>query len=436
MIHIILISINKFRGKMEFQVSGRRAYNENGGDHPYLILSTVDWIGHQLTHLFSEACAKAVRVTNPLRPGQYGQCKTAFLESAVRIKEFFLFLPFFGIGGALAIVGAPLRALASLSRKDFTFIRPKKTDVDVENPDLIKKEISILTFNTQLGPECMNTRNHTRSVKERQYEVAQAISKLDCDIVCLQETFNTEAEKVLEEELSKQGFKWIIRSVGHSSFKVSSGLFIASKFKLENPIFWENTHKGGSDQLSHKGVLAVTVEVSKRKFALFNLHLNAGGKGGGIVYRTPQMEALKEHVQEYSKVYGLDKNQVICGDFNIGPANDHGEPNKEWDKQKSFFDTYQTFIPATEDPRHLNPEDKTKILGTVFNFGYDAPGCEYTGWDLANLQQWGRKNSRIDHILVHKAFESLQIIEDGLEINPMDGSSDHLGVLGRFKIQD
>ncbi len=299
--------------------------------HTNRVATRLDWLGRKLTfpvsYVFLEQLGKTFRSMNP---GHWDQASTKKGEIACRVARTALWITSLPVAVAGGVVGGALRMFASCSRADFVFIRPEK---DVAPKQLEK--LTLCTFNVSMMPGFINILGRDFSPPlERVEAMAQALIDCGADVLCLQEAFNTDAQDKLVELIKKE-YPYIIFNAGFSSYRLSSGLMIASKFPITNPQFWEHTHKIGTEYLAAKGTLAVTIQPSPdQKIPVFNTHLEAGMDTNDVqkivAYRTAQLAAIQIHAKEYRK--GLP-TAFLCGDTNIRSGidkeqNDHKELSK------------------------------------------------------------------------------------------------------------
>jgi endonuclease/exonuclease/phosphatase family metal-dependent hydrolase len=237
--------------------------------------------------------------------------------------------------------------------------------------------------------------NMLRPTSERVHEVATAIRKTNSDVVCLQEVFDEDAAETLKESLRRQGYTHFIYNAGPSSWKLNSGLFIASKYKLKNPVYWKHAASSGWDSYSGKGTLAVTVEVGSKRLALFDTHFN-GPAANDHQARKAQMNTFLQQVEEYNAKYRLNNRFIACGDFNA----------KKLNQLSSRFDNRYLDVPARNEK------------GTLFDVENDPK----VGYVKDRIRAWAilEEEGPIDHVITSSNKDSILPLNS--YISRMDGA--------------
>ncbi len=148
--------------------------------------------------------------------------------------------------------------------------------------------------------------------------------KKDADVNCLYETFDASAAFYITKRLKAHGYKHFYFNIGSRALGVSSGIMIASKYKVEEPeftVFAQDTLLGPT-KFSSKGVFAFTLTSKSRLFArIYATHLQHSDiaqqpKKDEINARKKQMELIGREVDKYR-----EKHPNICllvtGDLNL-----------------------------------------------------------------------------------------------------------------------
>ena len=407
-----------------------KKYTENS-NHSNGVATAVDWLGHQLTYTTSLMLEEAVKIVRPFKAGFQDQCCASFDEICVRVARVALCIVF-SWTLLLGIVGAGLRLLASLARREFTYIHPTNESI----PENRVNQITVRTFNTGMMPECVSIMNGLRPTRDRIIEVAESILEKEDDVICMQELFHTEAADYLANQI-KTKFPYIVYNVAPRSFGINSGLMIASKFPIVNTDFWVHKNRGGFEELSNKGTLAVTIQPSKNQtVVLFNSHLTSDAPKsdafpeGEKSYRENQIAQIKEQVDNYidqsTSKHSIIPAVLLAGDYNIGPL----MPIKH--------ETSETFVGTKPHPEWASIKDLMDPLisdddasATTFDLELDKK----VGWNKGKLHSWETKPECLDHIgtsMTDKPTHPIELLSR--KIDPMNGSSDHLAVAATFAI--
>lgn len=313
------------------QVPARKAFNPNGKEHSNCFAAGIDSVGHKITWICSFFLTGVVRTfVLDFKPGFWGQSSSAAREVSLRAIYTLGLIALSPIALLGAIVGGALRSCASLAKRDFVLHQQtdKKVPAAASRSAAMRNKISIFSYNVLLMPEFITRRNKQRPSEERTGEIADAIIAQDADFVCLQEAFNTESTEILDKRLFAAGYN-VVRNIGHSVTGLNSGLFLASKHRLEDVQFFEHPGlKAGVDSHANKGVVLSTSVVNGKRVVIANTHLNGGGSSPagsatarGYSSRAAQVLAVTSHIQKYIKDQGRNIDGIVLsGDTNISPT--------------------------------------------------------------------------------------------------------------------
>ncbi|MBM3193925.1 MAG: hypothetical protein FJZ59_06830 [Chlamydiae bacterium] len=144
------------------------------------------------------------------------------------------------------------------------------------------------------------------------------------DVNCLYETFDATAAFYIKERLRKHGYNHFYFNIGSRAFGVSSGIMIASKYKVEDPEFTIFPKKSllGATKFSSKGVFGFTLTSRNRPFARIHAtHLQHSEVAQAPTIdekraREVQMNLISQKVQAYLKKYP-NICSVVTGDLNL-----------------------------------------------------------------------------------------------------------------------
>lgn len=139
----------------------------------------------------------------------------------------------------------------------------------------------------------------------------------DPDVLLLQEIWSTKARDRLIKDLAAEYpyFKHPPTIGAGGSTIQASGLIVFSKYPLSDFAFEEFTRGIGPDKAARKGIVGVRLTKDGRKIALFDTHLQAGGKRDPTV-KPDQLRQCNEFMRKF---IGDDKEviAILAGDFNI-----------------------------------------------------------------------------------------------------------------------
>lgn len=307
------------------EIQPKTTYNPEGLWHSSIHAERLNRVGCFLTQPGTWWLKGLARVCLlDFRPGWWNQCDSALAEGLYRTALAVSGIALIGLVLLTAPLGAGFRALASRWKQDFVVQGPLRRPI-LQDPASFK----VLSFNTLLMPEFLVTRNKQRPVAERVHDVAHALLKTQADVLCLQEVFHTEAAEILAKRLRKAGFH-VVYNIGHKSWGLNSGLFVASKYKLNDIRFYEHPKwKAGADQHANKGLFLANCTIKGKRYVIGNTHLNGGGKRDGFrayACRALQVMGITTHINRYVQDLGGNFGGVILsGDTNICPT-DHNSP--------------------------------------------------------------------------------------------------------------
>ena len=159
--------------------------------------------------------------------------------------------------------------------------------------------------------------------KERIDRVIEKIGDIDADVVSLYEVFDTNAAFILEEKLREKGYVHIYFSIGAKGFGPSSGIFVASKYAIENPEFIPFSQESlvGRTKLATKGVFAFDLVSEAKSFTrIYATHLQHSEEPEfpteeEVKARSMQMQMILEQMQKRS-----DTHAILTGDLNLDDA--------------------------------------------------------------------------------------------------------------------
>ncbi|MCB0512924.1 MAG: sphingomyelin phosphodiesterase [Bacteroidetes bacterium] len=218
--------------------------------------------------------------------------------------------------------------------------------------------------------------------KKRSIHIANQLSQSDYDLIVFQEAFHRGARRRMVKS-SQETYPYRIGPAFKSTFsiKTSDGIWIMSKFPIEEVDKIKYKAKKGIDRMAKKGALMVKLNKNGQEFYIVGTHLNAAGSDD---FRIRQLNQLKaELLDKYEK----DSLPIIvAGDLNV---------NKY---KKSLYDS---------------------MLGILNVSDYNMEGDLQLTYDYTkNTLAYGKSQNWIDYIflinnqlLVKDAKREVKIIE-------------------------
>lgn len=339
-------------------------------------------------------------------PDTHGASSCSIAEIAYRILQGTLSLILMIVSLVPALLSLPLRVIATLGKKEFTYIQPQAIE---ETPSPIKKHFEIKTHNLCALPDPVGIYNKLPSLHLRSKEwMRYVVEEQDADCLCLQELGDRKTIQQITSQCKKK-YPYMIIDVAAQTFGVGSGLAILSKYPIEDPQFWAYKDAAGLDALSKKGVLGVRIRLpNTNHITVFNTHLQS--QTGSSLFediRAKQLAFLESLYPTYSKKETL--SVITAGDFNLSPYIEEANENPEWLKESSqrFFQQINHSYPAQEP------------IGTLWQ-----ENTPYTCWNHDRFSQWSLFPWQVDHIV---AWKNAPVLPGHFQIDKTMGkSSDHI----------
>lgn len=151
-------------------------------------------------------------------------------------------------------------------------------------------------------------------------DIANRIIEKDADVNCIYETFDVESAFVLCEKLQQKGYSHFYYNMGQGTFGITSGIFVASKYEIQNPEFTPYPLETlvGRTKNAAKGLFSFDLVSSATSFAhVITTHLQHSEQPGSpteeeFAARRAQMEIVMQKVNQVR-----DKCLVVTGDLNL-----------------------------------------------------------------------------------------------------------------------
>jgi hypothetical protein len=222
----------------------------------------------------------------------------------------------------LSVVSAPvgfaLRATAAkLQKTPFIFyqtpIAPKQLGHD--------RTFSLLSWNICcIGGGYAISDGGVMPWTDRIDKIADKILEKNADVNCIYETFDLESAFQLRDSLQEEGYTHFYYNISDRWKDVTSGIAVASKYKITNPEFapFSLDSLVGRTKSAAKGVFAFDLESRGKSFArIFATHLQHSELPEfptieEVDARKAQMQAIVEKVEKVR-----DKCLVVTGDLNL-----------------------------------------------------------------------------------------------------------------------
>lgn len=156
--------------------------------------------------------------------------------------------------------------------------------------------------------------------RERIEPITKKIIEKDADVNCLYEVFDLHSAFYLTDKLSQAGYTHIYYNIGPRGVGVSSGIFIASKYEIDNLEFTEFSKEllVGSTKNANKGFVTFDLTSDQKPFArVFATHLQHSDQPAyptkeEIEARHGQMELIMQKIHQRENIC-----TILTGDLNL-----------------------------------------------------------------------------------------------------------------------
>jgi endonuclease/exonuclease/phosphatase family metal-dependent hydrolase len=262
--------------------------------------------------------------------------------------------------------------------------------------------------------------------KERIDKLAGFLTKLDVDVIGLQEVYNPEdKEKIIQSV--KDTYPYAIYFKRSQLLKVgfNNGMMFLSRFPILKADFEMYQKNPVTEKIVvDKGILSIAIKVNDQRIILSNTHTTAGG----VMYHTESDKAneirtkqIQQTMELTDSLAGEDDVKVILGDFNAGPG--VSEVNYRYLIENGYVDSYE--LGCTQNCQAITwaPDNKLNANG---HFPDSPP-------------------QRIVHIFIHrKKLNDFKVVEVGVildeEVVPVENSelvtlSDHYGYFCKISMK-
>lgn len=212
--------------------------------------------------------------------------------------------------------GIVLRSVASYYQKNpFLFLKG-----DGEIKSLEGNQFSLLSWNVCCVPGGYPISDGgVLPWADRIGDIAQKIREEKTDVIALYEVFDLSAGFQLYEAL-KSDFPFFYFNIGPRAIGASSGMFVASRFEIENPTFmaFPKEMLVGRTKNSEKGVFSFDLSDHGAVFAtIFSTHLQHSEEcefptKEEVVARKQEMEMIMGKVDQIK-----DRCLILTGDLNL-----------------------------------------------------------------------------------------------------------------------
>lgn len=258
--------------------------------------------------------SRRISIVDVLNPADHFLCNLAR-----KIALFMGMIGWYSLAIVTTLPGIALREVgARLQKNPFTYFH-------AEGPDKVLPEDR--TFSLLSSNICGTTSGHVITdggVLPLTYRINEIINKIvekDADVNSLNEVYDIQTANYLIERLKQTGYHHFYFNMGPGGIRVPSGIFIASKYKINHPEFTQYPQDSlvGRTKHNSKGVFAFDLESGGKNFArIYSTHLQHSEVSQfpteeEVESRKKQMQII---IDKMDKV--RDRCLVLTGDLNLG----------------------------------------------------------------------------------------------------------------------
>lgn len=244
-------------------------------------------------------------------------------------QQFFLLcgsIVCFLLSPAFALAGIALRGMVSqIESYPFIHYRGEAQEKSLENG-----EFSLFSFNACcVGAGYAISDGGVVPWPFRIDEIAKKVRDQDADVTCLYEIFDIQTALILYEKM-KDKYAHFYFNIGPRAVGISSGMFVASKFAIENPQFvaFSKEMLVGRTKNAEKGHFSFDLKTQGQSFAtIITTHLQQSEE---CAYPTDEEKEARRQEMEMvmNKVDQVkDHAIVVTGDLNL---DDDEYKNSAW----------------------------------------------------------------------------------------------------------
>lgn len=332
-----------------------------------------------------------------------------------------------------------LETLASSSDVLFLALKGQAQEI------IPQKEFTLLQFNIcAFGGTLPLLFGGVLPWKDRIDRIIAKIKELNPDVLCLQEVFDRQAGQALYEGL-RDTYAYFYTDIDPrvlgfdlNQEGFNSGLFVASKYKIEKPACYPLKDRGPAINRALFGVVTADAEI-------YTTHYEAGNFSPGPERRASQLWQTIQ-IMENNRDSLDPKPQILTGDLNIALGlnipNQKKEPGEAYINQY-FYDAYN----AIRDPinqqnyaKAINKDNWTSLDYTYYWFQARQNEEKFAQFQLKEPPEI------VDYTLLltkdiqgqklPQAFTPLQITTFRIpnsSQDPLEMLSDHYGMLSTIK---
>ena len=246
---------------------------------------------------------------------------------------------------------------------------------------------------------------NVNSIRQRIENMTAWLREREPDIVCLQET------KCVDEAFPREAFETLGYNVAIHGQKNFNGVAILSKLPFDEV----TPRLPGDPEDDHARFIEAVVSTKDGALRVASIYLPNGNPPDSDKYpsKLKWMDRLFKYTQERLE---LEEPLVLCGDYNVIPAENDVHDPRLWVGDALFLPTTRAKFRALT---YLGLTDAVRAVS-------DEPGL-YTFWDY-QAGAWQKNNGiRIDHLLLSpRAADRLVTAGIDKHVRAWEKPSDHV----------
>lgn len=292
------------------------------------------------------------RLYTPFTLGKFGQFDSIYTEIAYRNMLFEVLLSVAPTTIAMGELAALPRLLSySLRGEPFHAIKGELKDKKTN-----KREFTLFNMNICFLPgELPLFFGGVAPAAERVSGIASLILNQNPDVICLYEVHEVNSAYALYQKLKKD-YAYFYLDIGPSFLEMNSGLFVASKYKVVDPLFKPFYYLGMQNQINKGYFSFKIVDEDKTIAQIYTTHLQPYRKNVDEEIRKAELNEIIENIH-LNYTTEVSYPIVLCGDLNIPWG------SEEYDLSgisKHFFDAYNDKTVVNEDKTGVvDPSNRT-----------------------------------------------------------------------------
>lgn len=314
-------------------------------------------------------------------------------------RKFFLVVGMLGwgaVGLLTTLPGFVFGALPTFLQND-PFIYSQYERIPKYLP--AERLISLLSWNVCcIGASLPITDGGVTPTSFRVDAILENIIHVDADVTCLCEVFDVITARYFKEKLAEVGYNHFFFHIGPKAIGLSSGLFIASRYSVQNPEFSVFSQSHGWASYSEKGVFSFNIHDSKSLARIHVTHLQHSENPA-----TPDLAEItsrEEQLNELSAIAGRISQtlpQIITGDFNMDEEELLYHPLLKEFSRGTVIGDEKTWSGDTWSAKHIYGKESTAPMNLDYTLGKNVELTTHIAFDTFFNEKKFTEKALSDH---------------------------------------